>query len=149
RGFSIEVRAGGHEPAGYDYGRVTHESPWKTMPGRYTREGDVKPLLSRTDDMFVIGKPGDEIALTFEASRRALTRGWRRTFLLLADGFSKEMDIHSASPDTLEPLPFHAMTRYPYGPREHYPNTSAHEKYRTEYNTRVVVQPLRSLSARR
>ena len=55
---------------------------------------------------------GDEIALSFEASALPpLPGGWRRTFLLYADGFSKEMDVNSASPDVLEPLPFHGMTR--------------------------------------
>jgi hypothetical protein len=149
RGFSFEVRPGGREPAGYDYDRVTQESPWKTMAGRYTRLGDVMPLLARSDDMFVIGKPGDEVALTFGAPRAALPRGWRRTFLLLADGFSKEMDINSASPDRTGPLPFHRMTRYPYGPDERYPDTPAHQQYRAQYNTRVVARPLPSLSGSR
>ena len=36
---------------------------WKTMIGRYTREGDVRELLTKVDDMFVIARPGDEIAL--------------------------------------------------------------------------------------
>ena len=38
--------------------RVTPESPWKTMPGRYTREGDVRRLLAQSDDMFVIAAAG-------------------------------------------------------------------------------------------
>ena len=45
-----------------------------------------------------------------------------RTFLLYADGYSKEMDINSASPDSVAPLPFHAMSAYPYPPTEHYPS---------------------------
>jgi hypothetical protein len=32
---------------------------------------------------------------------------------LYADGFSKEMDLQSASPDHVEPLPFHGMLAYP------------------------------------
>ncbi|HEV3141639.1 MAG TPA: hypothetical protein VGY57_14040, partial [Vicinamibacterales bacterium] len=59
------------------------------------------------------------------------------TFLMLADGFSKEMDVNSASPDRVGPLPFHRMTRYPYEAPEHYPSTAAHESYRAEYNTRI------------
>jgi hypothetical protein len=35
--------------------------------------------------------------------------GWTRTFLLYADGFSKEMDINSASPDSVRPVPSHGM----------------------------------------
>src|SRR5439155_19978055 len=58
RGFSAEVRPDGRGPASYDYDRVSLVSPWKTMPGRYTREGDVRSLLARSDDMFVIAGPG-------------------------------------------------------------------------------------------
>src|SRR5207247_6994710 len=106
------------------------------MPGRYTREGDVRALLMRADDMFAIAKPGDEIALSFdEAAAGAVPTSWTRTFLLLADGFSKEMDINSASPDAVEPLPFHRMTRYPYPASEHYPDTTAYRVYRDSYNT--------------
>jgi hypothetical protein len=116
------------------------------MPGRYTREGDVRELLARSDDMFAIAKPGDEIALSFDAAAAGpLPDGWTRTFLLMADGFSKEMDINSASPDVVEPLPFHAMTKYPYGGQEHYPDTAAHRAYRDTYNTRVVPKVLPSL----
>ncbi|HET9531064.1 MAG TPA: FG-GAP-like repeat-containing protein, partial [Blastocatellia bacterium] len=39
RGFSAEVTPDGREPFGYDYDRVSLTSPWKVMPGRYTREG--------------------------------------------------------------------------------------------------------------
>ena len=31
---------------GYDYDRVSSLAPWKLLPGRYTREGDVQPLLT-------------------------------------------------------------------------------------------------------
>ena len=78
------------------------------MTGRYTREGDVRELLAKSDDMFVIAAPGDEVALEFPAAGLPpLPEGWTRTFLLFADGYSKEMDINSATPDHVEPLPFH------------------------------------------
>jgi tetratricopeptide (TPR) repeat protein len=148
RGFSAEVSPDGREPFSYDYDRVSFASPWKTLTGRYTREGDVRELLTRTDDMFVISKPGDEIALSFDASKLPpLPRGWKRTFLLYADGFSKEMDINSASPDRVEPLPFHGMKSYPYSPRERYPTTLAHREYVKRYNTRVVRTELPSIDA--
>jgi len=116
------------------------------LPGRYTREGDVRELLMKTDDRFVIAKPGDEIALAFDAAAAGLLPdGWTRTFLLLADGFSKEMDINSASPDSVEPLPFHAMTAYPYRAPERYPDTPQHEQYRARYNTRVATRSVPSI----
>ena len=146
RGFSAEVLPGGHPPASYDYERVTIDSPWKVMPGRYTREGDVLPLVTRLDDQFVVSQPGDEVAVSFDAARLgALPSGSTRTFLLFADGFSKEMDVNSASPDRVEPLPFHKMTRYPYSPPEHYPDRPALRRYQSNYNTRVVAAPLPSI----
>ena len=45
RGFSGELRPGGAGPIVYDYARVSRTSPWKTMTGRYTREGDVLELV--------------------------------------------------------------------------------------------------------
>jgi len=140
RGFSVEGSPDGREPFGYDYENVSFTSPWKVMTGHYTREGDVRELLLRSDDMFVIGRPGDEISLSFDAaSLPPLPAGWTRTFLLYADGFSKEMDINSASPDQLMPLPFHGMSRYPYRWPEHYPLDDRHREYLEKYNTRVVT----------
>jgi tetratricopeptide (TPR) repeat protein len=143
RGFSREESADGREPFGYNYEQVSFLSPWKTMTGRYTREGDVLPLLLNTDDMFVISRPGDEISVSFDASALpGLPAGWKRTFLLYADGFSKEMDINSASPDQIGPLPFHGMTKYPYTWPEAYPLTEARREYLEKYNTRIVKSPL-------
>jgi Tfp pilus assembly protein PilF len=143
RGFSTEIAPDGRPPFTYDYHRVLPVAPWKTMPGRYTREGDVAPLLVASDDRFVVSAPGDEVALAFAArALPPLPGGWTRTFLLYVDGFSKEMNLHSASPDRLEPLPFHRMSRYPYSPPEHYPRTPAHERYRSEYNTRMIGGPI-------
>jgi tetratricopeptide (TPR) repeat protein len=150
RGFSREVRPGGSEPPIYDYATVATESPWKTALGLYTREGDVRSLLSSSDDMFVVAKPGDEIAVSFDAStRRPLPAGWTRTFLLKGDGFSKEMDVNSASPDRVEPLPFHGMSDYPYKPPAQYPDSPAHRMYRAEYNTRRATSFLPSLQPNR
>ena len=146
RGFSEATSPDGREPFGTDYERVTTVSPWKAFPGAYTREGDVGRLLAASDDMFVVAQPGDEIALSFDAAAAPPIRpGWRRTFLLHAVGFSKEMNIRSATPDAVAPLPFHGMRRYPYGADEHYPRTPAHADYLARYNTRIVAAPVPSL----
>ncbi len=139
RGFSAEASPDGREPYVYDYDRVTSQSPWKLMPGRYTREGDVRELLRDADDFFVVSRPGDEIALGFDAAALPPpAAGWTRTFLLHSVGYSKEMDRNSASPDQASPLPFRRMTRYPYAAPEHYPDTPAHRAYRERWNTRVI-----------
>jgi len=143
RGFSREYSADGRQPLGYDYTDVSFTSPWKVMTGRYTREGDVRELLAASDDMFVISRPGDELSLSFAATKLPpLPQGWTRTFLLYADGFSKEMDINSASPDQIGPLPFHGMSKYPYTWPEHYPLTPTRERYLKTYNTRLVTSPV-------
>jgi len=141
RGFSAETTPDGREPFGYDYQRVSAFDPWKVPAGRYTREGDVRPLLRAVDDMFVISRPGDEISLSFDArALPPLAAGWTRTFLLYAHGYSKEMNPRSAVPETVAPLPFRAMTRYPYGPDEHFPWTHALREYDARYNTRIVTR---------
>jgi hypothetical protein len=148
RGFSAEVSPDGREPMGYDYARVSASSPWKTFPGRYTRTGDVRELLAAVDDVFVVSRPGDEIALSFDAAALPpLPAGWRRTYLLHGDGFSKEMDLHSATPDVLGPLPFHGMSRYPYALPEKYPMTAERARLIERYNTRVVRSVEGSLEA--
>ncbi len=150
RGFSREYSPDGRQPLGYDYNDISFTSPWKVMTGRYTREGDVRALLAASDDMFVISRPGDELSLSFAAGKLPpLPRGWTRTFLLYADGFSKEMDINSASPDQVGPLPFHGMSKYPYAWPEHYPLTLQRQRYLETYNTRVVTAPIPSVDVDR
>lgn len=143
RGFSAEVSPDGREPFGYDYARVSAREPWKRFPGRYTRPGDVRELVAGRDDAFVISRPGDELALSFDAAGLPpLPRGWRRTFLLHADGYSKEMDVNSATPGELGPLPFHGMSRYPYAAPEAFPWTDELRELFERYQTRVVRDPL-------
>jgi hypothetical protein len=140
RGFSLEHSPDGRQPLTYDYKQVSFTSPWKVMTGRYTREGDVRELVLAADDMFVISRPGDELSLSFAADKLPpVPKGWTRTFLLYADGFSKEMDINSASPDQVGPLPFHGMSKYPYAWPERFPLTEKRRAYMEKYNTRIVT----------
>jgi Flp pilus assembly protein TadD len=141
RGFSAVATAS--EPLAFDYARVSGLSPWKTMPGRYTREGDVRPLLAATDDVFVVAKPGDEVKLAFDATALPPPGpGRARTFLLHGDGFSKEMDINSASPDVVLPLPYHGMRSYPYAEKDAPEAARRAAREMEQWNTRVVVRPI-------
>ena len=147
RGFSLEHSPDGQQPMSYDYKNVSFTSPWKVMTGRYTREGDVRELLLESDDIFVVSRPGDELILSFAADKLPrLPKGWTRTFLLYADGFSKEMDINSASPDQVGPLPFHGMSKYPYEWPERYPLTEKRRRYLEKYNTRVVTSQVERIA---
>jgi tetratricopeptide (TPR) repeat protein len=141
RGFSAERFVDGKGPLSFEYARVGWAAPWKVMPGRYTREGDVLELLGDSDDLFVVSKPGDQVALSFEALPPPVP-GNERTFLVLGDGFSKEMDINSSSPDVVQPLPFHGMATYPYPESERPPRLERQAAIQTRYNTRVVARPL-------
>jgi hypothetical protein len=109
------------------------------MAGDYTRFGEVAPLLAEADDCYVIMGRGEELTLRFPAEALGpVPEGRRRTFILKTDSFCKDMDLYTAHPDTVEPLPFHAMSGYPYGPDEHYPDSDKTRQYRRQYNTRQV-----------
>jgi Flp pilus assembly protein TadD len=140
RGFSRMYRKGGrYGPYWFDYDSVTQRSPWRPITGRFTRYGDVLPLLRAPDDQYIVMAPGDEATIQFDASSaNALPSGWRRDFLLYTDGWIKDSDLNTAFGTTVEPLPFHAIRSYPYGPGEAYPADSAHQRYLEGYNTRVV-----------
>ena len=143
RGFSEMYRPNSHAPHLFDYQKVTTEAQWRDLAGYYTRYGDVNPLLQEVDDMYVILNAGDEITVEFEASRLpALKPGWVRDFILYSDGWDKDGDINTLTSQTVEPLPFHGMSAYPYPNTEHYPDDETHRRYRLEYNTRRVEHRL-------
>ena len=145
-GFPREYSPDGKRPLIYDYDWIDPVAPWKSHAGDYTRFGDVTPLLSGKDDQYVIMRNGDEIQIDFEAaSLPPMAAGWKRTFLFYADGFGKDMDLHSAASDTVTPLPFHGMSKYPYPETERYPDTEVHRRYQREYNTRRVPEVLSEL----
>ncbi len=100
----------------------------------------MRPLLEDADDMYVVLNAGDEITIEFDVSQApVLGDGWRRDFLLYTDGWIKDGDLNTGTGDRVEPLPFHAQTRYPYGPEESYPDDDAHRRYLEEYQTRRVT----------
>ncbi len=139
RGFPREYSPDGRKPLIYDYGVIEPSAPWKAHLGNYTRYGDVRELLLAPDDLYVVTRNGDEMQIDFDArSAPTLPKGWKRTFLVYADGFGKDMDINSARPETIGELPFHGMKSYPYSPTDRYPMTKRRREYLEQYNTRVV-----------
>src|ERR1039457_4197897 len=82
-----------------------------------------------------------------ERAAGPLPAGWKRDFLLFVDGWAKDADANTAYGQSVEPLPFHAMSQYPYKKGEHFPDDAAHRRYRELYNTRPalrLIRPLRS-----
>ncbi len=147
RGFSeSRIDARRRQPDTFFYGHVSPASFWNPTPGLYTRFGPVDALLRDVDDRLAIMGSGDELRLQFRADALNPPRpGWSRDFLLKVDGWAKDRDANTAFSATVEPLPFHGMSRYPYPANERYPRDAAHDEYRRTWNTRpagVQITPL-------
>ena len=131
------------KPETFDYEKWSPSTMWNPIPGLYTRYGDVRSLLVEADDRLVIMGSGDELRLLFKPQTLpALAPGWSRDFLLLVDGWAKDGDSNTAFARTVEPLPFHGMSSYPYPPYQYYPDDKSHRKYRQTLNTRSGVANL-------
>lgn len=138
-GYPREYSPDGRLPNLYDYENIETALPWKLMEGNFTRFGEVTELLERADDRYVIMGRGEELTLRFSGERfGAVPTGMQRTFILKTDSYCKDMDLYTAHPDTVEPLPFHAMSGYPYGSGERYPEDQEHSEYRKQYNSRRI-----------
>jgi tetratricopeptide (TPR) repeat protein len=148
RGFSeSRIDRGRKQPDTYSYGQVSATSFWNPTPGLYTRFGDVRGLMRDIDDRLVIMGSGDELTLQFSATEFPPVRpGWTRDYLLKVDGWAKDRDPNTAFSTTVEPLPFHGMSVYPYPAKEQFPADAAHERWRKEYNTRPALRLVRPLS---
>ncbi len=148
RGFSRPViDPERKQPESFDYQTWMPFSQWNPTPGLYTRYGDVVPLLAWVDDEMVVMGSGDEVRLFFDAEALPpLPAGWARDFLLEVEGWAKDADANTAYGQSVEPLPFHGMSSYPYPAGEAYPNDPEHERYRRLYNVRPalrLIAPLR------
>jgi len=139
RGFPRELSLDKFGLKAYDYRTIDPIAPWKAHTGNYTRYGDVRELLLAPEDMYVITRNGDEMQVDFDATKLPpLPKGWKRDYLVYADGFGKDMDLNSARPETVGELPFHKMKSYPHAPGESYPTDEKHLEYLRKYNTRTV-----------
>jgi len=148
RGFSRPViDAERKQPERFLYDQVQPVSQWNPTPGMYTRYGDVRPVISAIDDRLVIMGSGDELRLRFDGrGLPPLRAGWTRDFLLFVDGWAKDADANTAFAKSVEPLPFHGMSAYPYPAPQHYPDDAGHQQYRNQYNTRPALRLLRPLT---
>ncbi|HLJ47472.1 MAG TPA: tetratricopeptide repeat protein [Bryobacteraceae bacterium] len=149
RGFSKPViDPDRRTPETFLYNIVSPATSWNQTPGLYTRYGDVYELITAVDDRLVILGSGDEMQMHFAAaSLPPLPNGWKRDYLLKVDGWAKDRDANTAFSQSVEPIPFHAMSRYPYPSVEHFPSDAAHRAYRSKYNTRpaaTLIPPLYS-----
>lgn len=148
RGFSTPViDPNRKQPEQFIYSRWMPLSMWNPTRGFYTRYGDVRELVTDADDRPVVMGSGDELTLQYPADGLPnLPAGWSRDFLLLVDGWAKDADANTAFGQSVEPLPFHGMSGYPYPATEHFPDDPVHRAYRRKYLTRPALRLIRPLT---
>jgi hypothetical protein len=112
RGYSQLSQACVRAPEIPDYNHLAaSDHQWGTIEGYYTRFGDVRPLLEKSDDRYVIAASGDELRLRFR-ELPAPVRGMLRDFVFVGDGWMKEGDYSFAHSATLLPLPYRGLKKY-------------------------------------
>ncbi len=120
---------------------------WETQStsyGNFTRYGDVTPLLQEADDMYVIGRQGDQVNLQFStANLTAPAEGMERDcFIFVACWFKDPPGEWGYGFNfSTDPLPFINMSGFPYPATESYPYDAVHLQYLQEYNTRIINPP--------
>jgi len=142
RGWATRTRPDPSPLELYDYHRVNLKAPWVGSEGRFTRYGDVLPLLTGWDDRYAILNTGDAVEIDVDASGLPATPdGWVRDLFVHVAGFEKQADHGTLASGRVTPLPFRAMSTYPYPSDEADAGRAAREAYVDEWNTRVVVAP--------
>lgn len=121
------------------YERVKPTPPWTRTPsGWCTRYGPVQELLGARDNSLVLLNGGDEVALSFAASRLPpKPQGCVRDFFLYVVGWDKDADFHVAQGWRVEPLPFHGMDDQAYGHQERL--AALDDSWIAKFNTRWVA----------
>ena len=140
RGFSATHQASWSSPEVPDYNTIDGTGPrWLDLAGYYTRFGDVRPLLARVDDRYVIMNAGDELRLRFAAPPPP-PAGWTRDYVLIGDGWVKDGDFNTQFSQTVLPLPSHSRPGYATPPRrlEDDPVYKAHRADWETYQTRYI-----------
>lgn len=129
RGVSVKQGT----PPDFDYDTLVPVNEY-SHKGKFTRYGDVLPLLKDIDDKFVVVDAGDEVTLRFKALDPPAP-GMVRSFVLKPWVYYKVTAYaRQILGDPGEPLlPFGDMKQYPY-PSEQYPKEL--KKYAEEWNTR-------------
>jgi tetratricopeptide (TPR) repeat protein len=136
-GFPKEIRLHPASDTIYSFTDRSTSGPYAHAAGNYTRYGDVKNLLNRSDDKFAVFGSGEGVNLEFDPSHLPpLPAGWVRDYFFYADGFEKDLDFYAANAFTVEPLPHHGLIAYPYPAGSEYPTDADHLGYEFDYNTR-------------
>jgi hypothetical protein len=109
--------------------------------GAFTRYGDVTQLIQTADDMFVVGRQGDQVNMQFStANLTAPAEGMVRDYFFVVACWFKDPEgaWGYGFTFTTDPMPFMNMTGFPYPSTENYPTDLAHQTYIQTYNTRII-----------
>ncbi len=146
RGYSVINQPNSSSPEVPDYNKIAaSKQVWRDLVGYYTRFGDVRELLQRADDRYVIMNAGDEMTFRFP-EQPPPPETWVRDYVLVGDGWIKDGDYNSTFSKTVLPLPYHAKQEYttPPGRLEDEWVYKKHpedwQKYHTRYVTPVVFR---------
>ncbi len=113
-----------------------------TSTGAFTRYGDVKALMQDADDMFVVGRQCDAVHMLFSTEGLEDPEdGMVRDYIFVVACWFKDPpgEWGYGFTWTVDPMPFIAMTGYPYTDAEHYPTDALHQQYIRTYNTRIIT----------
>ena len=112
RGYSVINQPDASSPQIPDYNRIAPcKQICRDLIGYYTRFGDVRELLLKPDDRYVIMNAGDEMTFRFK-EQPPPPEGWVRDYLIVGDGWIKDGDLNSTFSKTVLPLPYHAVQEY-------------------------------------
>jgi Tfp pilus assembly protein PilF len=141
RGYSVINKSNASSPEVPDYNQLSSSKQvWRDLIGYYTRFGDVRELLEKIDDRYVIMNGGDEMTFRFPA-QPAPPAGWVRDYIIVGDGWIKDGDYNSTFSKTVLPLPYHAKHEYttPPGNLEDEWVYKQHPEDWLKYHTRYVT----------
>src|SRR5258705_5913163 len=141
RGYSVINKSNASSPEVPDYNQMSSSKQvWRDLIGYYTRFGDVRELLEKIDDRYVIMNAGDEMTFRFPAQQPP-PAGWVRDYIIVGDGWIKDGDYNSTFSKTVLPLPYHAKQEYttPPGSLEDEWVYKQHPEDWQKYHTRYVT----------
>ncbi len=136
RGYSEIIQHPQFGPELYNYNKVKQAPKWPPMQGCFTKFGDVRELIRSKDERLVILGAGDELSLRFQVPEKALPAGWRRDFILYNVGWDKDADLNTVYGQSVDPLPFYRMSRYPFITEDDFRNAAVHRRDEIEYHNR-------------
>lgn len=146
RGYSVINKLNASSPEVPDYNQISGSKQiWRDLIGYYTRFGDVRELLEKIDDRYVIMNAGDEMTFRFPAQPPPLA-GWVRDYIIVGDGWIKDGDYNSTFSKTVLPLPYHAKQEYTTTPGKleeewvYKQHPEDWQKYHTRYVTPEAFQ---------